>query len=114
MAPPQAFLNWNDSTLAYLVALSNSGPREHRVNDPPPLAARPEFSGRRLCAHLRFTVTFVGDGGMVATGDLRTHREALLDAGAEHHRGPLTIGGGRSICQLVDPFGGVFGLDGPP
>jgi len=49
-----------------------------------------------------------------ATDGVSTHREALLDAGAAHHRGPLTIGGGRSICQLVDPFGGVFGLDGPP
>ena len=49
-----------------------------------------------------------------ATDGVSTHREALLDAGAEHHRGPLTIAGGRSICQLVDPFGAVFGLDGPP
>ncbi len=49
-----------------------------------------------------------------ATGNLSTHREELLAAGARHHRGPLVIDGGRSICQLVDPFGGIFGLDGPP
>ena len=34
--------------------------------------------------------------------------------GARRHRGPLSIGASRSIVQLVDPFGNVFGLDGPP
>jgi hypothetical protein len=29
------------------------------------------------------------------------------------HRGPLAIDATRSIAQLVDPFGNVFGLDGP-
>ena len=47
------------------------------------------------------------------TSSLTAHREALLDAGAQHHRGPLAVNAGRSICQLVDPFGGIFGLDGP-
>jgi len=28
------------------------------------------------------------------------------------HRGPLRIGPERQICQLMDPFGNVFGLDG--
>ncbi len=32
--------------------------------------------------------------------------------GARLHRGPLAIGASRSIAQLVDPFGNVFGLDG--
>ena len=32
---------------------------------------------------------------------------------ARLHRGPLSIGASRSIAQLVDPFGNVFGLDGP-
>ena len=33
--------------------------------------------------------------------------------GARLHRGPLSIDASRSIAQLVDPFGNVFGLDGP-
>ena len=33
--------------------------------------------------------------------------------GARLHRGPLAIDVSRSIAQLVDPFGNVFGLDGP-
>ncbi len=40
-------------------------------------------------------------------------RERLLAAGCTPHRGPLDIGPERRICQLVDPFGNVFGLDGP-
>lgn len=33
--------------------------------------------------------------------------------GARLHRGPLAINAARSIAQLIDPFGNVFGLDGP-
>jgi predicted enzyme related to lactoylglutathione lyase len=33
--------------------------------------------------------------------------------GARLHRGPLALDASRSIAQLVDPFGNVFGLDGP-
>ncbi|WP_371657255.1 MULTISPECIES: VOC family protein [unclassified Streptomyces] len=45
--------------------------------------------------------------------NLDTDRQRLLDAGCTHHRGPLDVEPGRRICQLVDPFGTVFGLDGP-
>ena len=41
-------------------------------------------------------------------------RSRLLAAGASHHRGPLIVSPRRVICQLRDPFGNVFGLDGPP
>ncbi|HEY9417374.1 MAG TPA: VOC family protein [Pseudonocardia sp.] len=40
-------------------------------------------------------------------------RRRLLDAGCTHHRGPLRIDEHRQICQLTDPFGTIFGLDGP-
>jgi uncharacterized glyoxalase superfamily protein PhnB len=40
-------------------------------------------------------------------------RARLLDAGCTHHRDPLDVVAGRRIRQLVDPFGTVFGLDGP-
>jgi predicted enzyme related to lactoylglutathione lyase len=48
-----------------------------------------------------------------AVGDLDDSRRSLLAAGAVAHRGPLEIAPGRRICQLQDPFGTVFGLDGP-
>jgi predicted enzyme related to lactoylglutathione lyase len=44
---------------------------------------------------------------------LDARRAELLDGGCPAHRGPLEIEHGRSICQLVDPWGVVFGLDGP-
>ena len=47
---------------------------------------------------------------VTSVGHVRT---ALLARGATHHRGPLVIDATRSICQLVDPFGNVVGLDGP-
>lgn len=41
-------------------------------------------------------------------------REALIAAGATALRGPLAVTATRTICQLVDPFGNVLGLDGTP
>ena len=40
-------------------------------------------------------------------------RGRLLAAGCAPHRGPLRVDGNRQISQLVDPFGTIFGLDGP-
>ena len=45
---------------------------------------------------------------------LGARRAALIEAGCVTHRGPLDVGPDRQICQLVDPFGNCFGLDGPP
>lgn len=39
--------------------------------------------------------------------------ERATALGATLHRGPLDVGAERRIAQLVDPFGTVFGLDGP-
>jgi predicted enzyme related to lactoylglutathione lyase len=41
-------------------------------------------------------------------------REQLLRLGATAHRGPIAVDDTRSICQLRDPYGNVFGLDGSP
>ena len=46
------------------------------------------------------------------TDGLEAHRAALLAAGAVAHRGPLDIEDGQAICQLVDPYGNIFGLQG--
>jgi predicted enzyme related to lactoylglutathione lyase len=45
--------------------------------------------------------------------NLRAARDHLLAEGCTPHRGPLRIDQHRQICQLIDPFGTVFGLDGP-
>ncbi len=34
--------------------------------------------------------------------------------GARAHRGPKTIMTGERLCQLLDPFGNLFGLRQPP
>ena len=45
--------------------------------------------------------------------DFDATRDALLAAGCKQHHGPLAIEDGRRICQLRDPFGTVWGLNGP-
>jgi uncharacterized glyoxalase superfamily protein PhnB len=49
----------------------------------------------------------------LAVDDFDAARERLLAAGCEAWRGPIAIEDGRRICQLRDPFGTVWGLDGP-
>jgi predicted enzyme related to lactoylglutathione lyase len=44
--------------------------------------------------------------------DFDAARDELIAAGCAPHRGPLGIPGGRGICQLRDPFGTIWGLDG--
>lgn len=48
-----------------------------------------------------------------SVSDLDTAQQRLLAAGGTHHRGPLRVTEGRRICQIVDPFGTVIGLEGP-
>jgi predicted enzyme related to lactoylglutathione lyase len=49
----------------------------------------------------------------LSTPDLEASRAHFLERGCAMHRGPLTISPTRTIVQLTDPFGNVFGLDGP-
>ena len=49
-----------------------------------------------------------------SVSSLAAARERLIEHGALPHRGPLVVDADRSICQLRDPFGNIFGLDGPP
>ena len=41
-------------------------------------------------------------------------RDLLVARGATPHRGPIEVDHHRSICQLQDPYGNIFGLEGPP
>jgi hypothetical protein len=45
--------------------------------------------------------------------DLEERRRKFIDAGCTPHRGRLIVEPERKICQLIDPFGICFGLDGP-
>ena len=36
------------------------------------------------------------------------------EQGASPHRGPKTIMTGERLCQLLDPFGNLFGVRQPP
>jgi predicted enzyme related to lactoylglutathione lyase len=45
--------------------------------------------------------------------DFDAARDELIAAGCAPYRGPLTLPSGRRICQLRDPFGTIWGLDGP-
>ena len=45
--------------------------------------------------------------------DVQADLTRLIKLGARIHRGPLVVSDTRSICQLTDPWGSVFGLDGP-
>jgi predicted enzyme related to lactoylglutathione lyase len=52
------------------------------------------------------TVVYLG------VDDLAAAREQLLAAGCDPWRGPIEIEHGRHICQVRDPFGTIWGLDG--
>jgi predicted enzyme related to lactoylglutathione lyase len=49
----------------------------------------------------------------LATTDLTAAMNKAIALGAIRHRGPLIISPERSIAQFRDPFGNIFGLDGP-
>jgi len=46
-------------------------------------------------------------------GGMEERLRELIAAGCTRHRGPLEAESGRRICQMTDPFGNCFGLDGP-
>ena len=64
-------------------------------------------SGEEKNPHGASTVVYL------SVDDFEAARDRLLAAGCEPWRGPLEIEEGRTICQVRDPFGTVWGLDGP-
>ena len=75
-----------------------------------------ETDGIELAFHPTDTELNPGGRSVVAywsVASVAKARTALLARGATHHRGPIVVDASRSICQLIDPFGTVFGLDGP-
>jgi uncharacterized glyoxalase superfamily protein PhnB len=64
-------------------------------------------SGEEKNPHGASTVVYL------SVDDFETAKERLLAAGCDAWRGPLQIEEGRTIGQVRDPFGTVWGLDGP-
>jgi predicted enzyme related to lactoylglutathione lyase len=48
----------------------------------------------------------------LATSSFEATLQRAIAKGALAHRGPLEVSSERSIAQLVDPFGNIFGVDG--
>jgi ribosomal protein S18 acetylase RimI-like enzyme/predicted enzyme related to lactoylglutathione lyase len=70
---------------------------------------------QELCLHPADTKSPHSSGGSIAywwTEDFAATLSHALGLGAQLHRGPISIAGQRQICQLMDPFGNVFGLEG--
>ena len=47
------------------------------------------------------------------TPEFETSLEHFLNMGATLYRGPLSIEGGKKMCQVRDPWGNCIGLRGP-
>lgn len=92
------------------------------------LGAEPHFEGAGAGGHAWLEAGGVELGFRSTTPEIRPVRarlcpgavdavdvtgQELLDRGRRHHRGPVDIAEDGHIRQLVDPFGTVFGLDGP-
>lgn len=73
--------------------------------------------------HIRLTLhdvdryNQVGPAGPVAYWDVDNVDNIVAEwtsHGATAHRGPRTIMTGERLCQLLDPFGNLFGIRQPP
>ncbi|MDF5719926.1 MAG: hypothetical protein PUP91_05450 [Rhizonema sp. PD37] len=56
-----------------------------------------------------------GNAGQVAYWRVDNFEQALQHVqkhGARLYRGPVTIEGKQEICQMWDPFGNLFGMQG--
>jgi predicted enzyme related to lactoylglutathione lyase len=49
----------------------------------------------------------------LASSNLKSSMDKAIVLGATKHRGPLVLSPERAIAQFVDPFGNIFGIDGP-
>ena len=68
-----------------------------------------------ICFHLADAKVSAGMAGVVTywrVADFGSAVDRAKEMGGAIHRGPLEIGDGESICQILDPFGNLFGLAG--
>ncbi|MBP9707177.1 MAG: GNAT family N-acetyltransferase [Oligoflexales bacterium] len=76
---------------------------------------RPNGGVSGLCLHHADTKSPLSSGGSVGYWRVLDFQAAIAHFeknGAKIYRGPIKIGGGKSICQMMDPIGNVVGLIG--
>ncbi|MEN0057914.1 MAG: VOC family protein [Bdellovibrio sp.] len=69
-----------------------------------------------ICFHRADAKVATGKAGVVTYWRVPSFSKAVANAeslGGVIHRGPLDIEDGQTICQILDPFGNLFGLAGP-
>ena len=93
-----------------------STPR-YRSGDAAPQLAMFDVSGIRLTVHVADEYNQPGPSGTVpywTVSDVDATVRQWSEQGASAHRGPKTIMTGERLCQMLDPFGNLFGLRQPP
>ncbi|HEY3629625.1 MAG TPA: VOC family protein [Jatrophihabitantaceae bacterium] len=76
-----------------------------------------ELSGARLTVHVADEFNRPGPSGTVPYWTVPDVDAIVAEwgiHGARAHRGPKTIMTGERLCQLLDPFGNLFGIRQPP
>ena len=76
-----------------------------------------DLPGTRLTLHRADEFNQPGPSGTVpywTVTDVDTIVAQWSEHGASPHRGPKTIMTGERLCQMLDPFGNLFGLRQPP
>lgn len=74
------------------------------------------LGGLEVCFHSADAKVASGLAGTVLyweVPDFPAARARVESLGAQLHRGPLAIEGGRIMAQFRDPFGNLLGLVGP-
>jgi predicted enzyme related to lactoylglutathione lyase len=72
-----------------------------------------EVGGSRLTLHATDELNSTGPSGTVpywTVPDVDAVVTEWTAHGAEAHRGPKTVFTGERLCQLLDPFGNLFGV----
>lgn len=76
-----------------------------------------DLPGVRLTLHEADQFNQPGPSGTVpywTVSDVDATVAEWSQHGASAHRGPKTIMTGERLCQMLDPFGNLFGLRQPP
>jgi predicted enzyme related to lactoylglutathione lyase len=76
-----------------------------------------DLAGARLTLHEADDFNQPGPSGTVpywTVSDVDATVAQWSRYGATPHRGPKTIMTGERLCQMLDPFGNLFGLRQPP
>ena len=74
-----------------------------------------EIGGTNLCFHLADAKSPLSAGGSVGywwVENFNDVLERIISYGGKIYRGPIPTPDDQQICQIIDPFGNVIGLEG--